>query len=587
MPDKNTDFTYVSILKELGKEVATAAKKKTHYTGATLTRANLWFKGITGGLILHSINDIAAGKKTISRKLSIKKEKIKEAEEVLLLNLSSWTQKNTRYEVGRPPAWPPLIPISLTIQRFVAITIGRQSESPEKPFVDYIQTSFADTVAPALAWGLWCQFNELAKESPPSLAQAIENAIMNQYDGESDVAKLGLPDDKHTSIEIPYLRLLHGWLNLLKQPQANWKLDSNSVRNARLEILNQFRSYLKNPDSGLSGLLLQHYGPNDQGAERALAVAMVHKRSANSAAFLRSRLCLLSGAQLPELREFRNLINSNLKKALENTEGFLKEDRLKVENYGELACGRAYWLARVAFGKHSFPGLNEQKASELTLKLLERAAECFESNDERRTYCLRFAAGYATNPRYLRAEYVLEKQNEIVEKYANAHLSRHSLKAMFLARIAWQKYKYNPIKQTLKKAAELYSKALEGAFDSTNGLDSEAPIHLFPELYVFLDDFDDNSAGSRKVLGIIDYVVQHNFGIYFDAPTEKRLIQAGIEEFCNWQKENPEAISQEAALRGLAESKAQNDPKAGEIFERVVRKNNAKNTPEEEAPEET
>jgi len=44
MPESNTDFTYLSVLRELEKEVAKLAGKEAPEAGAELTRANTWFR---------------------------------------------------------------------------------------------------------------------------------------------------------------------------------------------------------------------------------------------------------------------------------------------------------------------------------------------------------------------------------------------------------------------------------------------------------------------------------------------------------------------------------------------------------------
>jgi hypothetical protein len=122
---------------------------------------------------------------------------------------------------------------------------------------------------------------------------------------------------------------------------------------------------------------------------------------------------------------------------------------------------------------------------------------------------------------------------------------------------------------------------------SKHGLDSEAPIHLFPELYVFLETFSDrSSAGSKKVLAVIDHVVQHNYGIYFDADIEKRLINAGIVQFRDWLESNYKGISPEEALRGLAPSKGEGDFTLHGVLEDKVKKANAEKAMDEEEGEE-
>jgi hypothetical protein len=578
MPESNTDFTYLSVLRELEKEVSELAGKNATDPGAGLTRANKWFKGTVGGLLSFATSKIAGGSSDIAKALGVKEKAVKIAEEKCLRHLSAWTQNQSRYEVGRASAWPPLVPVGLAVERFVGTAIGLHSESPDEDFKLHVQSSLADAVAPALAWGLWCQMRMSPEETRPKVAEAIKSSITNPGEGSPDPAKLMLRGEAQASAEIPYLRLLHGWINIIQQRNASWAQEPDLIKAFRMEVLHQFECYCKDPGSGLSELLLRHYGATDQGSERARVVAMVHRRSTNSAAFLRGRLSLLSGAHLPELASFRHLLLTSPKDALAEAEALLTESSSKLENFGELACGRAFWLARMTYAKHDSKGVLEGKASTLALKLLQHAAKHFDNNDEKRTYCLRFAAGYATNPRYFRSEYVLQNQLRLIKAYEAEALYRPKLAEMFKARVAWQcqaSSKGRKNTREAKEAARHYNQALEGAA-SAKGLDSEAPVHLFPELYVFLSTFSDHSsAGSKKVLAIIDHVVQHNYGIYFDAVTEEKLIKAGISQFRDWHEATHGDITAEAALRGLADAKSSGDTITHQVLERKIRDGNA------------
>lgn len=579
MPDSNTDFTYLSILRELEKEVASLAQKVATDPGASLTRANALFKGTVGGLLHFATSKIATGSKDIAKKLGVKEHAIRKSEALSLRHLSAWTQTQTRYEVGQSTVWPPLVPIGLMVERFVGTTIGLHSESPDEPFEHHVYSSLADTVAPALAWGLWCQLRLFQESAGPKTIEAIRDSIMGGLAESGDPAKLAPKGELQRAYEIPYLRLLHGWLSVLRQRKADWTLKPEAIHEFRLEVLRQFERYCSDPKAGVTELLLTHYGATDQGSERARVVAMVHRRSPNSAAFLRSRLSLLSGAHLPELANFRDLLLTHPKDAIADAESLLTEDTARRENFGELACGRAYWLARFTYGKHESAGLLESKASSLTLRLLLAAAKNFASDDVKRTYCLRFAAGYATNPRYFRSEYVLQSQLEIIKSYEAEKAHRPKLAEMFRARVAWQCQASSKSRKNTnesKAAAQHYSRALDGAMASSKGLDSEAPVHLFPELYVFLSTFSDHSsAGNKKVLAVIDHVVQHNYGIYFDAEVEEKLIQAGIAQFREWYESNHGDISPEAALRELADAKGRGDVITHKILERKIREQNA------------
>lgn len=579
MPESNTDFTYLSVLRELEKEVAQLAGKSPTKVEASFTHTKNWFKGTVGGLLSFATARIANGSKDIAKALGVKEQAIKRSEEARLRHLSAWTQSHTRYEVGKATTWPPLIPIGLTVERFVGTAIGLHSESPSEPFDRHVCSSLSDTIAPALAWGLWCQLRLTQEDYRPSAIEAIKASIMQPVMEFRDPARLSTSEALPLTVEIPYLRLLHGWLGILQQRKAEWALTAEALRSFRLEVLRQFDRYCEDPKAGMSELLLTHYGATDHGSERARVVAMAHHRSPNSAAFLRSRLSLLSGAYLPELEHFRHLLVSNPCSALDDAERLLKSDKARHGNHGELACGRAYWLARYTYGRHGSPGAFGSDASSLTLRLLQSAAKSFADDDEKRTYCLRFAAGYATNPRYFRSDLVLQSQNGCILEYVREPRHRPNVAEMFKARVAWQcqaSGKGLKNRHHAREAARHYNLALEGAMASAKGLDSEAPVHLFPELYVFLNEFSDrSSAGSKKVLAVIDHVVQHNFGIYFDAEVEEKLIKDGISHFREWHERNHGDISPQDALKIVVASKGEGDHQVREILERKVRASNA------------
>jgi hypothetical protein len=102
---------------------------------------------------------------------------------------------------------------------------------------------------------------------------------------------------------------------------------------------------------------------------------------------------------------------------------------------------------------------------------------------------------------------------------------------MFEARIAWQCHHCRPaLKAERREAAAHYARALKHDEDTKSGLDSEAPVHLFPELVTFLQSGKDKSANTRNLLETVDFIVQKNHGIYFDIEAESELIDAGLEQ---------------------------------------------------------
>ncbi len=606
MADSNTDFTYVSILRELEKAVASASGKETPKVGAKLTRANNLLRGTKGpdgessinpganllrgftDILSYAVRKIESGSKSISKKLEVTEKAVRDFQEERLINLSSWTQSHTRYETGKATAWPPLVPVGLTVEKFIGTTIGLHSESPDEPFTHHLQTSLAETVVPTLAWGLWCQLQQCPPEIRAQAAEMIAKSITDEREASGDRAKVLLISATKNSVEIPYLRLVHGWAHVVGQTSAAWALKPDEVIAFRHKIRLGFEQSLKDPAAELSGLLLHHYGSTDHGSERARVIEMAHRRSQLSSGFWRKRLSLLSGAQSKELEHFRHLVRTNVQSALDDARAFIADETSGRKNYGEEACGRAFWLARLTYGKHSSNGMLEGQASTLTLKLLTSAARSFSSDNEKRAYCLRFAAGYATNPRYFRSDFVLDKIGETISAYGREPKYRPGLLSLFKARAAWQEQSCEKgrSKRDVSTAAKLYNQALEGAIGSSTGLDAEAHVHLFPELYVFLDEFSTDGGGSKKVLSVIDYVVQNNFGVYFDATVEAELIKNGISQYRDRHERRIGEVGPESAVRSLAKAKEAGDHIATEILERKIRASNASKPRTEEDTEE-
>jgi hypothetical protein len=199
------------------------------------------------------------------------------------------------------------------------------------------------------------------------------------------------------------------------------------------------------------------------------------------------------------------------------------------------ACGAAFWLARACFAKHGQP--HEDTASERTLILLLRAAVMLRNDADQMTTCLRYAAGFATNPRYARAEVVLDRQAELVELYAGLPRARRALCEQFRGRIAWQRWKAGA-GSAKERALKHYMEALRCHDRKGEGLDSEGPVHFFPELVTLLRQADDGKRAEAD-LRTVDLITQRNYGIYFDIEKEAAALEAGLAAFAQRPKAQP------------------------------------------------
>lgn len=153
------------------------------------------------------------------------------------------------------------------------------------------------------------------------------------------------------------------------------------------------------------------------------------------------------------------------------------------------------------------------------------------------TTCLRYAAGFATNPRYARAEMILDRQAELVELYAGLPSARRALCDQFRGRIAWQQWKVGD-KSAKNRALKYYMDALRRHDREGEGLDSEGPVHFFPELVSLLQQADDRKRAEAD-LRTIDLITQRNYGIYFDAEKEAAAIEAGLTAYAKRQLDSP------------------------------------------------
>ena len=142
--------------------------------------------------------------------------------------------------------------------------------------------------------------------------------------------------------------------------------------------------------------------------------------------------------------------------------------------------------------------------------------------------CLRYAAGYATNPRYCRSLSVLRHQEKLVDLYEAHPMHRSSLVKMFRGRIAWQQSFATRGERHRKEALKYYYAALKSHRDDRHGFDAEAPVHFFPELTHLLRPPTSKASKVAKTLDAVDFITQRNYGIYFDIEREAEKIDAGL-----------------------------------------------------------
>ena len=470
---------------------------------------------------------VEAGEK-ISLNLKFSRDNQRQTEMALATNLRALTEagphSHAEHEFGGE--WPPVIPAHRMAEKFSALAIGLQSEQRERPFAEHVGDAFRAVVAPALAWGLMISLHELPEELRTSAQASLAERLADGSRPSLNEVPIGRAN--HQKVCFATLRLVEAWFALFAG-SGPCRMPEAMIAELRRELAARFREPLQKIEADLWQELCAFYVRTPAGSERARAVAM-----AGGAAFVRARLVLFEAATAAKVHDFRLKTEQRLDEAVRQR--FACEHAEAVADRTEAgleACGAAFWLARACFAKHGQP--HEDTASERTLILLLRAAVMLRNDADQMTTCLRYAAGFATNPRYARAEVVLDRQVELVELYAGLPRARRALCEQFRGRIAWQQWKAGA-GAAKERALKHYMEALRCHDRKGEGLDSEGPVHFFPELVTLLRQADDGKRAEAD-LRTVDLITQRNYGIYFDIENEAAALEAGLAAFANRLKE--------------------------------------------------
>ena len=515
------DFHYLTILRELEKALSrleqrkpTSDRRQTYRTAAAFRTAlpKLTAKGFGAniGVALQASAKVMA--------------KTEAASAQVIRDLTEARPRLARLATGD---WPPLVPAARMVERFTALTIGKHSEDPAGSLTEHAEESFRLAVLPALAWGLVAHLYELSE----NLRADAQAALAGHFRGKPQPyqVEVRLSEDEER-VPFRYLRLIEGWFRVLETPSA-WQLAPERIAALRTELAKLLERRLTDLDTHLWEVLGDHYTAQAAGSERARVVAQASEHSRHSAGFLRNRLQLFAAANTPALRKFRLLTERNLERAVAHTFAAESEAPSDAKTAGQEACGAAFWLARACFGHTSaVPTRHQLAASKKVILLLLRAAALLKQEPDLRMTCVRYAAGFATNPRYIRAGLVLELQERLVDLYAGMPDARRSLANLFRGRICWQRWQAG-LADDPHKAVEHYGAALREHRHAEHGFDAEAPVHFFPELQILLKQVRQRKDREIDTLEVVDFITQRNYGIYFDVVEEERMIQDGLEAF--------------------------------------------------------
>ena len=536
------DFHYMAVLRQLEIEAGFLRGGRRQSTGRQEINRKMAIFGEAKRRL--ALVKVSRGEK-ISLNLKFSRDNQLKVEQGVIANLRRLTEEPE--SIGE---WPPRIPIGRMVERFTGTAIGLHSENPREAFATSVAAAFEKAVLPALAWGLMVRLYEL----PEELRTATQAKLVERLLDENAAAgiEVALGGEAYRKVSIPYLRMTEAWFRLCAEDKL-CALPSAIRSRLRQNLAARFRLPLGELDTLLWNELGALYVTSTAGSERARAVA----QAGGDAAFMRERLALFEASGRGEIQDFRLLTEQRPDEAVQRTFACEQENPPARIEAGLEACGAAFWLARASFGKHGRP--HADAASARTLLLLLRAAVMLRGRPELAATCLRYAAGFATNPRYTRSGLVIDFQARLVELYARDPLARPALVEQFRGRIAWQRWQAGD-KAAKPRALDHYMQALTLHDKGDQGLDAEGPIHFFPELVVLLGQDSEQGKRAEPDLRTVDFITQRNYGIYFDIEKEERLINAGLAEYRSQQA----YLVQERAREAQARTSRQDDTAAEE-----------------------
>lgn len=536
MAYSTADFHYLTILRELEKETTRLERRRKSSERGSAHRTSRVFRDLFGEL-----GGKMAGN-DITLKLKASGEKLLETELASADLIRELTEGRPRFERIAAGDWPPVVPAPRMVERFTALTIGLHSEDPSQPLSAHAAQAFKSAVLPALAWGLVSSLYELSEDLRAEAQAELAKLYAGPRKPHQDELKLN--DEERVSFL--YLRMVEAWFSLLDSGHP-WGVAKDPLEEARRTLAGWLKRPLTELDTLLWERLGEHYTSQHAGAQRARVVSQA---GGHTAGFIRDRLQLFAAAADPKLRKFRLQTETMLVKSL--VVKFAAEDLTPAqpEAAAHEACGAAFWLARACFGKHVGDlTLNNaaDHASERVLLLLLRAAVHLKQDAALQLTCVRYAAGFATNPRYVRSGLVFDNQERLVDLYAQMPGARRALTHLFRGRIAWHGWKAGRT-DSPQAALGHYAAALKEYTHPEHGFDAEAPIHFFPELIVLLNQARKRKTREESTLRAADFITQRNYGIYFDIETEERMIAAGLKEHADFTA----MIRQRLKARGRA-----------------------------------
>jgi hypothetical protein len=524
MAYSTADFHYLTILRELEKETTRLERRRKSSERGSAHRTSRVFRDLFGELSGKLAGD------DITLKLMASSEKLLGTEMASADLIRELTEGRPRLERIAAGDWPPVVPAPRMVERFTALTIGLHSEDPSQPLSAHAAQAFKSAVLPALAWGLVSSLYEL----PEDLRAEAQAELARLYAGprQAHRAELILNDEERVSFL--YLRMVEAWFSLLDSAHP-WGVAKAQLEEARRMLAGWLRKPLTELDTLLWGGLGEHYTSQHAGSQRARVVSQA---GGHTAGFIRHRLQLFAAAADPRLRKFRLQTETAVSKAVGVEFAAESPAPAKPAEAAHEACGAAFWLARACFGKHigdQTHNVIADRASERVLLLLLRAAVHLKQDANLRLTCVRYAAGFATNPRYVRSGAVLDNQARLIDLYAKMPGARRSLTNLFRGRLAWQEWKTQR-KASLEGAIGYYAAALKEYAHPEHGFDAEAPVHFFPELIVLLNQAQKRKIREESTLRAVDFISQRNYGIYFDIETEERMLEAGLKEFAGFRE---------------------------------------------------
>jgi hypothetical protein len=489
--------------------------------------------------------------------LGIAASGIREKESKLLRSIAKATTPGKGFSGDDTvTTFPSKVGTKEVVGRMVATVLGLHAENRHDPDVpnrikESLERATENILSPVLTWNLIVDISREHQGHHAAILKAVRERVRVTGD-DRHYAEISWAEGKTV---LPTLLLLGAWTRVLSK---TYDLSAKQIQSVLVSPMVEALEGLDIPSirERLHPSMTEAFGWGEHASERTLAIELAKRKGASSARIDR-RLSLLKAAASAEAMAWNALLQRDEPAAIEAIDRALDERSLNTLQ----AAGKAFWLSRHCFrrtvgGNFYEPSNNYcsmqdgkqptecallDRASANVVRLLDLAAEQPSTNPDQIALLRRFQTGFATNPRYWRGRDVLEKAQALVEAYANLDGRKEGLVRHFKARLAMQTWytQHGEAKDFglgLTNVLKAYHEIFEMSPSMTEMVDAEAPIHLFPEVFVLLTYELKDDVKVKDALEDVDLILKSNFGVYMDIDVEQAAILGGLKQSKSWSR---------------------------------------------------